>query len=86
MPKANEVSQYKAIFGWKKLKNIWLENHQFYYFQNSFSRHVRNVYCTHTGHSDRHSESFADRPLKIEQTWSSMVNSEFHGELQVLGD
>ena len=26
--------------------NIWLENHQFYYFQNSFSRHVRNVHCT----------------------------------------
>ena len=42
--------------------------------------------CTLKGHSDRQSESFADRQLRIEQTWSSMVNSEFHGELQVLGD
>ena len=86
MPKANEVSQYKAIFGWKKLKNIWLENHQFYYFQNSFSRHVRNVYSTLKGHRDRQTESFADKQLRIEKTCSSMVNSETHDELQVLGD
>ena len=51
--------------------NIWLENHQFYYFPNSFSRHVRNV----------HSKATVTGNQKVLQTDHDRTDLEFHGEL-----
>ena len=67
------------MLGWKIINsNI---------YKTDFQDTVRNVqYCSLKGHSDRKSSSFADRQLRITQTWSSIVNSDFHGEIQVLWD
>ena len=50
-----------AMFGYKIINSIT--------YNTDFQDTVRNVqYCLLKGHSDRKSESFADRQLRITQT------------------